>query len=197
MNENAPTDTAEAYPPPGTTGIVAAEVLDLLPVGTVVQNAGACEWTRGVHGWFGAHPSWATSADLVEHGPLTVVSVPGQTTLTIPGGPKMIREALCVAEGATLRNVNEQNRHWVREVLGALIQECDRHRPLGPDGGHGNRHTATCGCDDVSEADATPVHVGGGVNAEDCPARSAALAPLPYPWICPGPTKAEEKIDEA
>lgn len=37
MNENAPTDTAEAYPPPGTTGIVAAEVLDLLPVGAVVS----------------------------------------------------------------------------------------------------------------------------------------------------------------
>ena len=50
--------------------------LDAAPVGTAVQNAEGCEWTRGVHGWFGAHPSWATSADLVEHGPLTVVSVP-------------------------------------------------------------------------------------------------------------------------
>lgn len=74
-----------------------------------------------------------------------------RTTLTIPGDPKMIREALCVAEQATLWNVDEQNLHGAREVLGALIQECDRHRPLAPDGKHGDRHTATCGCDDVSE----------------------------------------------
>lgn len=77
--------------------------------------------------------------------------VPDSTTLTVPFGPKMLREALCVAEGATLRNVDEQNRHRAHEVLGALIAECDRHRPLGPDGKHGQRHTPTCGCDDVPE----------------------------------------------
>lgn len=29
-----------------------------------------------------------------------------------------------------------------------LINEIDRHRPLGPDGTHGNLHTASCGCED-------------------------------------------------
>lgn len=73
------------------------------------------------------------------------------TTLTIPGDPKTIREALCVAEGATLQNVDKRNLYGAREVLGALLKECDRHRPLGPDGKHGNRHTVTCGCDDAPE----------------------------------------------
>src|SRR5690606_25377596 len=131
------------------------------PVGTVVRDRDGDPWTHTVMP--GAHPAptaWrsesgaltlSTTRILNAFGPVTVVSVPEQTTLTIPGGPKMIREALCVAEGATLRNVGKQNLHGAREVLGALIQECDRHRPLGPDGKHGDRHTATCGCDDVSE----------------------------------------------
>lgn len=32
-----------------------------------------------------------------------------------------------------------------------------------------------------------PVHVGGRVNAEGCPACTVAAVPPPYPWICPGP----------
>lgn len=36
---------------------------------------------------------------------------------------------------------------------------------------------------------ATPTHVGGQVNAEDCPACSIDLPP--YPWICPGPNETE------
>lgn len=70
--------------------------------------------------------------------------VPEQrTTLTISGGPKMIREALCVAQASAGNHANK--------VLSALIDECDRHRPLGPDGKHGQRHTTTCGCDDIPE----------------------------------------------
>jgi hypothetical protein len=30
--------------------------------------------------------------------------------------------------------------------LQVLIDECDRMRPLGPDGKHGDRHTVECGC---------------------------------------------------
>lgn len=33
--------------------------------------------------------------------------------------------------------------------LQRLINACDDHRPLGPDGKHGNRHTPTCGCEDA------------------------------------------------
>lgn len=99
-------------------------------------------------------PTHGDERRVIGHGDHLDVFVPEaeqRTTLTIPGNPKAIREALCVAESATLRNVDEQNRHGAREVLGALIQECDRHRPPGPDGKHGNRHTALCGCDDVTE----------------------------------------------
>lgn len=71
------------------------------------------------------------------------------TTLTIADGPKMLREALCVAEHAVNRNIEPQNQHGAPRILAALIAECDRHRPLGPDGKHGDRHTDTCGCDDM------------------------------------------------
>lgn len=53
---------------------------------------------------------------------------------------KSLREALCQASvGATT--------HHVRRFM-EVIDEIDRHRPLGPDGKHGNRHTDTCGCED-------------------------------------------------
>lgn len=132
----------------------------------ILQNAGEHDGETGVvatldhdHGWrlwvrLGAdvddkrQVALYCDPDDLDH----VEAEPEQrTTLTIPGDPKAIREALCVAEGATLRNVDEEDWHGAREVLGALIQECDRHRPLGPDGKHGNHHTATCGCDDVPE----------------------------------------------
>jgi len=55
---------------------------------------------------------------------------------------KMLREALC----------REQQRasQWPPDVaqrVAALIDLIDLHRPLGPDGTHGHRHTTTCGCD--------------------------------------------------
>lgn len=71
------------------------------------------------------------------------------TTLTVPQVPKMVREALCVAEHAVNQNVADINKHGAPDVLAALINECDRHRPTGPDGKHGDRHTPTCGCEDV------------------------------------------------
>lgn len=69
------------------------------------------------------------------------------TTLDVPDSPKMLRETLCLAQAAL--------RQWPRDQaridgdvarLERLIGECDRHRPLGPDGTHGSRHTPTCGC---------------------------------------------------
>ncbi|MBQ1096306.1 hypothetical protein KBY55_09440 [Streptomyces sp. b94] len=36
-----------------------------------------------------------------------------------------------------------------------------------------------------------PRHVGGGANAEDCPACVASPTPPPYPFICPGPVPAD------
>jgi len=40
---------------------------------------------------------------------------------------------------------------------------------------------------------AQPAHLGGGANAEDCPACCAdGLHKLAYPWACPGPDTSEE-----
>jgi hypothetical protein len=68
------------------------------------------------------------------------------TSYTVPDGPKMLRETLCAAQAALLHSRSRRREHFER--LQRLIDECDRHRPLGPDGKHGNRHTPTCGCED-------------------------------------------------
>ena len=63
---------------------------------------------------------------------------------------KMVRETLCVAQSAVSQNyalnLDTRARHVQR--LQRMIDECDRQRPLGSDGKHGNMHTPTCGCDD-------------------------------------------------
>ncbi len=66
--------------------------------------------------------------------------------LTVPDSIKMLRETFCVAQtwfGLSQRS--DRANHVAR--LQELIDECDRQRPLGPDGKHGDRHTPTCGCD--------------------------------------------------
>lgn len=63
--------------------------------------------------------------------------------------PKMLRETLCYAEGALYDVTTTDTMDRVRLHLyhiQLLIKECDRQRPLGPDGTHGDRHTMTCGC---------------------------------------------------
>ncbi len=67
--------------------------------------------------------------------------------LTVPDSPKMIREALCLAQTQIARSGLSSAGGYVL-LLQRLIDECDRHRPLGPDGKHGDRHTPTCGCED-------------------------------------------------
>lgn len=67
---------------------------------------------------------------------------------------KMTREALCLAQTRLggcrcgIEVAAEQDRR-ASEVLQRLINSVDLQRPLGPDGKHGERHTATCGCPDV------------------------------------------------
>lgn len=62
--------------------------------------------------------------------------------------PKMLRETLCVAQ-AWVGNSTDSRRSEHVERLQQLINECDRHRPVGPDGKHGDLHTQTCGCEDI------------------------------------------------
>lgn len=72
------------------------------------------------------------------------------TTLTTGDTPKMLRETLAMAATALQRyeGMDVLNAGHVDRIR-RLIAECDRHRPLGPDGTHGARHTLTCGCEDV------------------------------------------------
>lgn len=69
------------------------------------------------------------------------------TAYIVPDGPKMLRETLCVAQariGNSLYDEGRKREHIDR--LQRLIDECDRHRPLGSDGKHDDRHTFSCGC---------------------------------------------------
>ncbi len=71
------------------------------------------------------------------------------TSYEVPDGPKMLRETLCVAQTEIGNSPwNEDRKLEYLDRLQRLIDECDRHRPLGPDGKHGDRHTPTCGCED-------------------------------------------------
>lgn len=70
------------------------------------------------------------------------------TSYTLPDGPKMLRETLCLAQGAVGMLPDDGRNPEHVERLGRLIDECDRHRPIGVDGKHNDRHTSTCGCED-------------------------------------------------
>lgn len=59
------------------------------------------------------------------------------TAYHVPDEPKMLRETLCVAQtriGDSLLDVERIIEHVDR--LQRLIDACDAHRPLGPDGKH-------------------------------------------------------------
>lgn len=68
------------------------------------------------------------------------------TAYVVPDGPKMLRETLCVAQTRIGLSGDPRAREHV-DRLQRLVDECDRHRPIGPDEKHGTRHTPTCGCD--------------------------------------------------
>jgi hypothetical protein len=71
------------------------------------------------------------------------------TSYEVPDGPKMLRETLCVAQAMVGNFDISGRRHEHVDRLQRLIDACDEHRPLGPDGKHGDRHTPSCGCEDT------------------------------------------------
>ncbi|WP_189079259.1 hypothetical protein [Mangrovihabitans endophyticus] len=73
------------------------------------------------------------------------------TSYEVPDGPKMLRETLCLAQTAIGAVAGVTGQHHIA-LLQRLVDECDRHRPLGRDGTHGDRHTRTCGCEDKQGA---------------------------------------------
>ena len=56
--------------------------------------------------------------------------------------PKSLREHLCGIQTVTDGACND--------AVQAAINVLDGHRPVGPDGTHGDRHTGTCGCEDAA-----------------------------------------------
>ena len=66
-----------------------------------------------------------------------------------PENLKSLRETLCMAQSAVqyYSSVQQENKMGHIHRIGALIDEIDKHRPLGSNGKHGKLHTATCGCD--------------------------------------------------
>lgn len=70
------------------------------------------------------------------------------STITCDDSLKMIRETFCVAQTHVGLSDDYRKREHV-ERLQRLIDDIDRQRPLGPDGKHRDRHTDSCGCEDV------------------------------------------------
>ncbi len=68
--------------------------------------------------------------------------------LSVPDSVKMLRETFCVAQTLVGLSGDARAQEHV-DRLQRLVDDCDRQRPLGPDGKHGDRHTATCGCEDA------------------------------------------------
>ena len=70
------------------------------------------------------------------------------TAYVVPDSPKMLCETLCVAQ-ARIGNspLDESRKQGHIDRLQRLIDECERHRPTGSDGKHGDLHTPTCGCE--------------------------------------------------
>lgn len=89
--------------------------------------------------------------------------------------PKALRETLCIAQ-TRIGNSGLDEHRQERDIahLQALIDECDRHRPLGPDGKHGDRHTPTCGCEDAQPR--WFIRNAQSVNTKQCASRNDAIA---------------------
>lgn len=72
----------------------------------------------------------------------------------VPLPPKTLRETLCVAQHA-LQQLEQAHPGYTAggtipthlAKIQELLNECDRQRPLGADGKHGNLHTPECGCE--------------------------------------------------
>ena len=72
------------------------------------------------------------------------------------GDPKMAKEVLCEMQSLLNTFYDSKDANIQREAVEPklarvqkMIDQIDIHRPVGPNGKHGNLHTATCGCENV------------------------------------------------
>ena len=89
--------------------------------------------------------------------------------------PKHLREHLCKQQ------VYAPDAPTVA-AIDSMIAVLDEHRPLGPDGKHSDRHTLTCGCEDVPQAQrARRAHTQwrAGLGLSECP--HGVLTPVSDP----------------
>lgn len=78
-------------------------------------------------------------------------------TYVVPVSPKSLRETMCVVEFA-LAELRRQRPGYNAggsveshtERVRQIIAECDRKRPTGRGGKHGDLHTDECGCEATS-----------------------------------------------
>lgn len=116
-------------------GTASWDVLDVTARAGYLRESKRTIGALGLLGWAPLHP----------HGALYLRD-PRDTL-------KMLRETLCVAQAAiwaTFPDDEAQQAQAIahRERIGRIVAEIDRLRPLGPDGKHGDLHTASCGCED-------------------------------------------------
>lgn len=118
-------------------GTASWDVLDVTARAGYLRESKRTIGALGMLGWAPLHP----------HGALYLRD-PRDTL-------KMLRETLAVAQSAINATVgmpaSDAQTEWAAthvERLGRIIAEIDRLRPLGPDGKHGDLHTASCGCED-------------------------------------------------
>jgi hypothetical protein len=79
----------------------------------------------------------------------------------------MLRETLCVAQH-TINQAQVVSAHYHSDKIASLIAEIDKHRPLGPNGKHGDLHTPTCGCEDKGPAAGTCPDCGHPNHLSEC-----------------------------
>lgn len=65
---------------------------------------------------------------------------------------KGLREILCLAQHVGNQTDGINHSLYNRRIQ-EIIDELDKHRPLGPDCKHGDLHTSTCGCKDKGHGD--------------------------------------------
>lgn len=72
--------------------------------------------------------------------------------INVTDNVKGLREILCLAQYVGNQTDGINHSLYNRRIQ-EIINELDKHRPLGSDGKHGNLHTATCGCKDKGHGD--------------------------------------------
>ena len=130
------------------------------------------------------HPGWAIRyIDLDQDERDTYLARAAAVLAVLPAGS----EDTTTTRADTLREAAD---HLAKQADELWAPETTAHTVMHADAAELRRLAAET---QPSEPAAAPVHVGGGANAEDCPACKGATPP-PYPWTCPSPDAASAGV---